>query len=165
MNSDMPDDRCRFSIAHELGHLMMDCRTVSPKEEEKLANRFAGAFLVPSEVAKQELGEKRKRLDIEELKLLKTKHGLSMLGWVHRAYDLDIIDKGHFNTLYKLFVSRGWRKTEPSAYVGHETPMRLKQMTLRAVAEGIITPGKAASLCPGCLTWDEMPLCLRARYT
>ena len=155
VNSDMPDDRRRFSMAHELGHLMMDCRAIPPKEEEKLANRFAGAFLVPPEVAKQELGARRRRLDIEELKLLKTKHGLSMLGWVHRAYDLDIIDKGHFHTLYKLFVSSGWRKTEPIAYVGQEGPMRLKQMTLRAVAEGVITPDRAAALCPDCLPPDE----------
>ncbi len=155
VNSDMPDDRRRFSMAHELGHLMMDCRAIPPKEEEKLANRFAGAFLVPPEVARQELGDKRKRLDIEELKLLKTKHGLSMLGWVHRAYDLDIIDKGHLNSLYKLFSSRGWRKTEPIAYVGQETPTRMKQMALRAVAEGIITPDRAEALCPGCVPSDE----------
>jgi Zn-dependent peptidase ImmA (M78 family)/transcriptional regulator with XRE-family HTH domain len=155
VNSDMPDDRRRFSMAHELGHLMMNCEALPPKEEEKLANRFAGAFLVPPDAARQELGDRRRKLDIEELKLLKTKHGLSMLGWVHRAYDLGIIDKGHFTSLYKIFVSRGWRQTEPMAYVGQETPMRLKQMTLRAFAEGIITPERAAVLCPGCLPADE----------
>ena len=155
VNGDMPDDRRRFSMAHELGHLMMDCRAVPPKDEEKLCNRFAGAFLVPPEVAKQELGEKRTKLAIEELGLLKMKHGLSMLGWVHRAYDLGIIGKGHFNGLYRAFVFRGWRQTEPVAYVGHETPMRLKQMALRALAEGIITPEKAEALCPGCLPPDN----------
>ncbi len=155
VNREMPDDRRRFSMAHELGHLLMDCKDIPPKNEEKLANRFAGAFLVPAAVARRELGPKRRRISVEELKLLKVKHGLSMLGWVHRAYDLGIIEHGHCQSLYKLFGFRGWRRQEPVEYIGKEEPIRLKQMTLHALAEGIITPEKANQLCPGAVVDSE----------
>ena len=42
----MPGDRQRFSLAHELGHLMLDVG--EGIDEEKAANRFAGAFLLPA---------------------------------------------------------------------------------------------------------------------
>jgi hypothetical protein len=37
---------------------------------------------------------------------------------------------------------------------GSETPTKLRQMTLRALAEGLITPIKAEELCPGCTEDD-----------
>ncbi len=41
------DDRKRFTLAHELGHLVMDTNTVTDSSvKERLANRFASAFLV-----------------------------------------------------------------------------------------------------------------------
>ena len=73
------------SLAHELGHLVMDCRGVKSKEEEKLAHRFAAAFIVPAAVARRELGPRRRSLNLAELALLKGKHGLSMQGWARRA--------------------------------------------------------------------------------
>ena len=58
VNSFLPDDRRRFDLAHELGHLLMDCRGFTKKEEENMAHRFAGALLVPENQARRELGRR-----------------------------------------------------------------------------------------------------------
>ena len=39
-----PGDRQRFTLAHELGHLLLDGRLADDLNEEKAADRFAGAF-------------------------------------------------------------------------------------------------------------------------
>ena len=50
-------ERKRFSLAHELGHLVLD---VKPGvDEEKAAHRFAGAFLMPADVLRAEVGRHR----------------------------------------------------------------------------------------------------------
>lgn len=45
----------------------------------------------------------------------------------------------------------GWKKIEPYNIDAIEAPIKLKQMTLRALTEGIITEDKAHELCPGCI--------------
>ncbi|MBS3821662.1 MAG: ImmA/IrrE family metallo-endopeptidase [Phycisphaerae bacterium] len=144
-----PDDRRRFSLAHELGHLFMECGGIDAKTEERWAHRFAAAFLVPRRVVHQELGERRRRLNFNELAILKLKHGLSMQAWIYRAHDLGIIDDRHKRTLFTDFSARGWRRDEPVQYEGREQPQRLKQLAARAFAEGVITQERAEQLCPG----------------
>merc|ERR1711969_179511 len=48
VNAARPPDRMRMTLAHELGHLVMDAMTlVSPAEAERRANSFAAEFLAP----------------------------------------------------------------------------------------------------------------------
>ena len=143
------DDRKRFTLAHELGHLVMDKEAVSdPAVGERLANRFASAFLVPKGIAVKELGAKRTRLSFEELKILKMKHGLSMQAWIYRARDCGIIDDRHFRFLFDQMSRLGMRRKEPVAYKGREHPQRFMQMVLRALAEGMMSRKEALDLCP-----------------
>jgi len=153
--SKMPDDRKRFNLAHEVGHLVMDCTSLDDKVQESLAYRFAGAFIVPAAVACAELGDKRKHLSFAELAELKRKHGMSMQAWLRRAWDLAIISDNRYQELCIQFSKKGWRKKEPVEYFGNESPAMLLQMTLRALAERIITPEKAESLCPGVTEQQE----------
>lgn len=140
-----PDDRKRFTIAHELGHLMMNTESVgNERKEEQLAQRFAAAFLLPVPLVQRELGARRAHVSLEELALLKQKHGVSMQGWVLRARDLGIIDEGHFATLIRRVRGRN----EQVEFHGHEVPMRIRQMALRAMAEGLISRAQAAAWCP-----------------
>jgi Zn-dependent peptidase ImmA (M78 family) len=143
------DDRKRFTLAHELGHLVMDKKAVTdPSMGEWLANRFASAFLVPKEIAVKELGAKRMRLSLEELKLLKLKHGLSMRAWIYRARDCGIIDAPHFRFLFDQMSRLGMRRQEPAEYKGRERPQKFMQMVLRALAEGMLSRKQALALCP-----------------
>jgi len=135
-----------------LGHLFMDVGDVDSKTEERLAHRFGAAFIVPARTAFRELGEKRKHLDFGELAILKRKHGLSMQAWIIRARDLGIIDEAHARTLFTRFSAKGWRKEEPLKFEGQEKPLRLRQLTVRALAEGLLTQTQAARICPQALT-------------
>ena len=78
VNTDTTVNRRRYNVAHELGHVLTDCPRLSEKEQEAVAHRFAAALLVPADVARQELGEKRRHLAFTELGVLKEKYGLSM---------------------------------------------------------------------------------------
>lgn len=165
INSTVPRDRKRFDLAHELGHLVMNTDGLPDAEAERRAHRFAGAFLVPAETARRELGAKRRQLSLDELSLLKLKHGLSMQAWIYRALDLDIITKPLYSRLFAKLTAMGARKQEPVQLDGTEEPVRLKQMTLRAFSERLITEGKALELCPGCVTPQPASRAPGQRYT
>jgi len=140
----VPGDRQRHNLAHELGHLILEAgRDV---DLEKAAYRFAGAFLVPEQVARYELGEHRHALGLHELHLLKHKYGLSMQAWVYRARDLGIISERCAANLFKEFSKRGWRRHEPGKAVPPEETGRLKRLVLRALAEDLISESRAAEL-------------------
>lgn len=154
-----PDDRKRFTIAHELGHLIMNTEAVGDeRKEEQLAQRFAAAFLLPAPLVQRELGARRAHVSLEELALLKQKHGVSMQGWVLRARDLGIIDEGHFATLIRRVRGRN----EQVEFHGHEVPMRMRQMALRAMAEGLISRAQAAAWCPDIAAADARESALQA---
>src|ERR1700734_2992321 len=48
MNKDVPGDRFRFSLAHELGHMVMHSIPDDDEKMESEAHRFAAAFLMPA---------------------------------------------------------------------------------------------------------------------
>lgn len=153
-NENLPSDRLRFNLAHELGHLVLKTPKITNNlQRERLAMRFAGAFLVPEATVKKELGEFRNQLNLEELHLLKHKYGLSMAAWAHRAKDLNIVSHSSTKIFFKNFKQRGWDTTEPGTPCSQEAkPSRLKLLALRAYAETIISETKAAELLGQSLT-------------
>ena len=140
----VPGDRQRFSIAHELGHLMVE--PSQDLDSERVAHRFAGAFLVPEEVVRAELGESRNRLDLFELHLLKHKYGMSIQAWVHRAKDLGIIPDREYHRIFNYLNEKGWRKCEPGDQIPPEEPGRMKRLVMRAYAEDVISVSRASEL-------------------
>lgn len=108
-----PGDRQRFTLAHELGHLILEGRLGDTLSEEKACNRFAGAFLFPRASALEKLGNPRNAIEFKELALLKEEFGLSMAGILYRALDLEIISPAHRNNLTQLSRSKGWHIKEP----------------------------------------------------
>ena len=55
-------ERRRLTLAHELGHRVIDPHHFNEKEEEKAATYFAGAFLVPGDHLQRESGKQRHHL-------------------------------------------------------------------------------------------------------
>lgn len=141
---DLPGDRQRFNLAHELGHLLL--QPGDRVDGEKAAHRFAGAFLVPEQAARSELGNQRHTLGLYELHLLKHKYGLSMQGWIYRAKDLRIVSESAASQLFKQFRRRGWYREEPGDPMPREEPGRMKRLVLRALAEDLISQSRAAEL-------------------
>lgn len=141
-----PGDRQRFTLAHELGHLLLQGRLAEGLDEEKACNLFASAFLAPAAAMRQHLGGKRHMLEMRELYLLKSEFGLSMQGCLYRAGDLGIIDQSVRQRLFMVFVKQGWRKQEPGPAYRQESTRLFQQLVYRALGEAILTESKAAEL-------------------
>lgn len=156
VNGDVPGDRQRLTLAHELGHLMLD--VASAVDEEKVAFRFAGAFLVPQPTVLRELGEERRALGVDELYLLKHKYGLSMQAWIYRAFHLGIISPRLREQMVRSFRRRGWHKREPGDQCPPERSKRMRKLTAMALAEEYVSRPRAAELL-GILPRD-VDLCL-----
>jgi Zn-dependent peptidase ImmA (M78 family)/DNA-binding XRE family transcriptional regulator len=138
-------DRQRFTMAHELGHLILEGRLSDDIDEERASDRFAGAFLLPNSALQSELGEHRTRLELRELLLLKQEFGISMAGILYRARNLGIIRESYHKSLIIEFSKRGWRKNEPERYPAEE-PHHFQQLIFHALAEDYISESKAAEL-------------------
>lgn len=142
-NEALPGERQRFTIAHELGHLVL--KVENELDPEKVAHRFAAAFLVPKKAALEKLGKRRSNLNMDELRMLKQEYGMSIQAWVRRAYDLGIIDEPAYRRLFIQIGSLGWRVSEPDPLPALK-PSRLELLTHQALAEDLITPSYAAYL-------------------
>ncbi|RWM25629.1 MAG: ImmA/IrrE family metallo-endopeptidase [Mesorhizobium sp.] len=141
-------ERKRFNLAHELGHMV-----IAPGEgvnEEKAAHRFAGAFLMPADVLRAEVGAHRSSISIGELVALKKRFGVSIQALAYRCKDLGIINQAAFARLFKIFAERGWRTApyeEPETMEPRlEEPQRFERLCYRALAEGVIGESRAAEL-------------------
>lgn len=148
VKKDVPGDRQRFNIAHELGHIILDIpEDMDEREEEKAAHRFAGAFLAPAPVVRMELGENRSFVSVEELYLLKHKYGLSIQAWIRRGRDLEIISHHVYQSLMRMFSARGWRKQEPGDPFPPEEPSRrFEQLIHKLYSEKAISFSRAQEL-------------------
>jgi Zn-dependent peptidase ImmA (M78 family)/transcriptional regulator with XRE-family HTH domain len=144
VNKLKPGDRQRFTLAHELAHILLDDRFDGTVDIERACNRFAGAFLVPRERVIAELGEHRKHLGWRELFMLKHEWGLSMAAWLHRAREAKVLSDSRYQTHRREFESKQWLTEEPGKQVASEKPTRFRQLVERAVAEEYISEGKGA---------------------
>ncbi len=106
-------DRQRFTLAHELGHLVLHGRLPESIDEEKACDRFAGAFLLPETALKEHLGERRSGIEPRELFMLKHEYGISMMATMIRAYQCGVIGEGLRKGLFMHFSKNGWRTQEP----------------------------------------------------
>lgn len=139
-------DRQRFTLAHELGHLILHDYLGEGIDEEQACNRFAGSFLLPKQGVIEHLGEHRKKISPKELSFLKHEYGLSMSACVHRAKDLGVINANYHKTMMIIFAKNGWRKQEPDTPYPSERTYLFKQLVYRALAEEIISESKGAEL-------------------
>lgn len=128
--SNVPGDRQRFTVAHELGHLSLHAHLAPPEtaEEARLiesqAHRFAGAFLTPRDALIDELHrhDPSGRVTLQTLQLLKADWGVAIKMLVVRFQQLNVITPAHATSLYKQISKRGWNSGEPVT-VGHEEPI------------------------------------------
>lgn len=146
VNENDRGERKRFTMAHELGHLMLD---VIPYDlEEKAVNRFAGALLIPAETLRVEVGKRRKNMGWKELFELKKIFGVSVQALTYRCKELGIISDRLFKYLFKEFSRRHWRS--PPYYepfpINCERPVRFERLCERALSEDAISEAKAAEL-------------------
>lgn len=109
LNSDQPADRLRFTLAHELGHLVMH-RFPTPNMEDE-ANAFAGALLMPAkDIRPYFVG---RRVDFALLAALKPEWKVAMQSLLMRARALGAVTPNQERYLWQQFSMRKMRLREP----------------------------------------------------
>lgn len=122
----IPGDRQRFTLAHELGHLLLHANQDPPgssgaaADSERQANRFASAFLAPAEPVLEDLRAVGGRPTLNNFAHLKDRWGFSIKGFVMRFAQLGVIEPDQARSLYKQISARRWNKHEPVP-VGNES--------------------------------------------
>ncbi|KKL73695.1 ImmA/IrrE family metallo-endopeptidase [uncultured Sulfitobacter sp.] len=109
LNRNQPADRQRFSLAHELGHVVMH-RVPSPEMEDE-ANEFAAALLMPARDIRSHLSGRP--LTIQRLAGLKPIWHVSMAALLVRATTIGAITANQSQYLWRQISSMGYRRTEP----------------------------------------------------
>jgi Zn-dependent peptidase ImmA (M78 family) len=103
-------DRDRFTLGHELGHLVLHTHRRGADDPEEEANRFAGEFLMPAHRAREILTPD---LTLKDFARLKAIWGMSIQALIMRALHCGCIDKARHRSLFMQLSARGWRRNEP----------------------------------------------------
>jgi Zn-dependent peptidase ImmA (M78 family)/DNA-binding XRE family transcriptional regulator len=109
LNRNQPADRMRFSLAHELGHLVMHAIPAPNMEQE--ANGFASALLMPA----TDIGPELNGLTVEKAAYMKPVWRVSMAALIYRASELGRVDKYKAEYLWRQMTTKGFRQREPAA--------------------------------------------------
>ncbi len=121
INSDIPADRLRFTLMHEIGHIVM--HQMPSDEMEAQADRFAAEFLMPAD----EIATSLRNIRLPQLPALKTLWKVSMAAIVKRAFDLQKISERQYRRLFMELSAQGWRTREPIEIPG-ESPTVFKSI-------------------------------------
>lgn len=153
VNRDVTLERRRLTLAHELAHRLID--EESPVDHEKASTVFAGAFLIPRDHLLREVvqkgGVRRNALGYREIVHLKRTYRVSAAALLMRLKQVEVIDEATLIYAFQTFA-RGWRSAEPDPLERdgeeglHELPRRFERLCYWALAERLISPGKAGEL-------------------
>lgn len=125
INKNIPGDRWRFSLAHELGHIILHD---SPRHDmEKEANRFAGEFLMPA----CDIGPSVCSLGFGKLFDLKMYWKCSMQAIIKRAKDMQTISERTAYYLSPNYLRQGIGPKSRANF--HESNLRYCQRLLRYI--------------------------------
>lgn len=133
VNSDIPNDRKRFTIAHELGHCIMHIpfsSDLDPYSDIELeANQFASEFLMPAIEIKHDLIN----LKYKNLADLKNYWRVSKVALIKRAHTLGLINQSRYTT-FMIEISRAGERKVENQDIDLDEP-RILQLILNAMIE------------------------------
>lgn len=155
-------DRDRFTLAHELGHVVLHTYRAPGDDAESEAHRFAGAILLPRERAAELIDS---QTSLTQFARVKAAFGISIQAIIMRAAALGLIDETRKASLLIQVTQRGWRKSEPVEVVNEEPQLVTKALSASwpgspylAAAEPLaIQPQVLRSLAPGASTVNNAP--------
>ena len=144
-------ERKRFTLAHELAHRIIRSTGNPAINLERAMNHFAGAFLVPGQSLRDEVGAERHRITHYEIVRLKQIYGVSAAALLMRLGQVGVLSQGSLRHAFATFA-RSWRRSEPDpirpehGFAAFEKPRRFERLVSRAVGEELISPVRAAAL-------------------
>jgi Zn-dependent peptidase ImmA (M78 family) len=122
MNRDVGGDRFRFSLTHELGHMIMHS---IPEDEEKMedeAHRFAASFLMPAVEIRPYLAN----IKLSALSRVKSYWKVSIKALIKRARDLKLMTDNQYRWL-NVQYAKSFGAGEPIP-IDVEKPSLLRSM-------------------------------------
>lgn len=119
MNKDVTGDRFRFSLAHELGHIVLHNAPDDDDKMEDEANRFAAAFLMPSTDIKPYLASQK----LSSFGRVKAYWKVSIKALIKRSYDLTLVTSNQYKSMC-IQYNKQFKEGEPIE-IPIEEPRRL----------------------------------------
>jgi len=124
--------RQRFSLAHELGHLILHKPVISDSDDERVplkiverhANRFASSFLLPPESFNADL---ERGQDLRAFLSLKPKWNVSCRAMIYCAAERGYLSDDRKATLFKLANGKWGSKSEPLEDSRFESPYQARE--------------------------------------
>jgi Zn-dependent peptidase ImmA (M78 family)/DNA-binding XRE family transcriptional regulator len=165
---DVPGDRQRWTVAHELGHLVLHGQSPPPRDAqaaarmEKQAHRFAAAFLGPGDALIETLREHGGKVTLRALAEVKAVWGIAIKALVGRFQSLGLIDAEHARSLYKQISARKWTKDEPVKVPTESAQWLQRSMLHKAKATDLV---KAAEQLAGSIGGNASDLFELANWT
>lgn len=127
--------RCRFDLAHELGHLILhkgiNNDVIENPMIEKQANYFASCLLLPKPTFINEFPQFRSgRIPWDKLLDLKLRWKVSIAALVMRGYELGLITDTIYQKAFMHLSHKGWRTCEPADNPDHLDYFELEEPEL-----------------------------------
>ena len=144
-------ERKRFTLAHELAHRIIRSSGNPAIKLENAMNRFAGAFLIPGQRLREEVGATRNRITYYEIMRLKHTYGVAASAMLVRLGQVGVLRSATVQRAFATFA-RSWRTTEPDpigdnqGFGAFEKPQRFQRLVWHAIGEELISPVRAAAL-------------------
>ncbi len=126
-----PIERRRFTLAHELAHLL------DPHVSEPMAHHFAGALLLPISVVRERFRDAAD-VTIQALIPLKEEYGVSLQAIAYRCKIAGLIDDERLGKLFKAFHNSDPAYGKASLEGFTEMPSRYKELRRKAYALGLV---------------------------
>lgn len=132
-------DRQRFTLIHEVGHLVSD-----DAGDEAFSDQFASAFLMPRALFEQEFESHT----LDALLRMKSKFGCSVAALNRRGRDLGMISERSYLENQKRLSYLGWRKREPDPHPPLKVPQfgRYSDLSVAAWQRELISESKLSEL-------------------
>jgi Zn-dependent peptidase ImmA (M78 family) len=130
INAAIPVDRLRFTLAHELGHVIM--HVIPSTNLEREADEFAAEFLMPA----KDIGHQLRPLSLQRLAMLKPYWRVSMAALARRARDLNKASDSQYKRIVTHMSRLGYRLTEPVP-IPPEEPTLVRSIIETHLSDGL----------------------------
>lgn len=150
--------RSRFDAAHELGHLVMHADPDPlDREQERQANMFASAFLMPASQVGRYLPRRAPSAKEWSTTLDNRKHwGVSAKALLYRSRELGVLNEPSFRRAMVAYNQAGLGANDGSALGDPETPLLLVRAIQALGGAGCTETVASDSLVPCGLVGDLM---------
>lgn len=148
INENFPVERKRFTLLHELAHLVLDLPDCEINDAESYCNLFAAEFLFPKESVLREFGQRRNTIALREFIEAQQKYGMSIQAIFYRLVEFDIMSKNKQKSFYQRLNSDHELKEliNKERFGTPEFSHRYKQLVYRAYSQELISGSKAAGM-------------------